>query len=212
MSRKPQTKHAFQCSQFPNNEKPYVRNFSFISRTFYEKKMKNYGWRGWLTRKTTRNPRAKKKTLVFSHFLDKTWKTTAKPRRLTRRGRCRGLLIRGSTAGGRNDAERGLTNPRIHRSSVQLMAWCGRRWRCGGFVHWDLRIVRLICSVPVIVTHWREETRERQRENERLKKAKFGECSGMRTGYLKYDLRVQRGDKQSRVSLESEPSKSWPRK
>ena len=38
MSRKPQTKHAFQCSQFPNNEKPYVRNFSFISRTFYEEK------------------------------------------------------------------------------------------------------------------------------------------------------------------------------
>ena len=213
MSRKPQTKHAFQCSQFPNNEKPYVRNFSFISRTFYEEKKWKItdGGADWQEiQPETLEP--KKKTLVFSHFLDKTWKTTAKPRRLTRRGRCRGLLIRGSTAGGRNGAERGLTNPRIHRSSVQLMAWCGRRWRCGGFVHWDLRIVRLICSVPVIVTHWREETRERQRENERLKKAKFGECSGMRTGHLKYDLRVQRGDKQSRVSLESEPSKSWPRK
>lgn len=159
----------------------FVISLSFLA-LFMKKIMKNYGWRGWLTRKTTRNPRAKKKTLVFSHFLEKTWKTTAKPRRLTRRGRCRGLLIRGSTAGGRNGAERGLTNPRIHRSSVQLMAWCGRRWRCGGFVHWDLRIVRLICSVPVIVTHWREETRERERENERLKKAKFGECSGMRTG------------------------------
>lgn len=48
--------------------------------------------------------------------------TRAKSRTLTRRGRWRRLMIRGGTARGRDGAERGLTNPRIHRCTVHLMA------------------------------------------------------------------------------------------
>lgn len=56
MSRKPQTKHAFQCSQFPNNEKPYVRNFSFISRTFYEEKNEKLRMAGLTDKKNNQKP------------------------------------------------------------------------------------------------------------------------------------------------------------